>query len=550
MKSKKSLYLSVWFVTVLMVFSLVIGGQTVISAKEIVFPDEMPEVPERVDADSYSYDDMSKKYEFEIMLVGHVNQPIADDRIKQYLEEEFNVELKLTNLPDDQFKNAFAVRFASGEPPEFIVVKASYMDMARNMFEQRQLIDGMEILPYMPQAADYVTKAYKQWATYEGDQLVGIPRYNTFKNNWGLFVRADWLEKFDMDVPETEDELFEYAKAVVNQDPDGNGEDDTYFMVAAAEGINFFMMEPLNAMYGYTAGSDASNFNVKDGKINHPMLDGTEKRFVKFIKKLHDNDLLHPDWFTMGWNGMQALRYNNQLGMVYYPGKNLIGEDFNNAGEDLSVLDNWVPLPPLKSNDGRGGKAMAAGSPGGVFVFTNAIEDEGELKRIAHLVDTCIYPNVNYWATSQGGGKKIWPEHPEYIEEQKFIEEDGTNIFRRNREKHPALTDPSMQALEDWQWIGYTLKWQLSTREHVGPVASKLDRVVENLPRYTNYELFLNLDPAVLTKVKDYQIQNRLKFILGNRSMEEWDKYVEEWKNIGGQELMKQAAEQLNVDIK
>ncbi|MCX7841930.1 MAG: extracellular solute-binding protein [Clostridia bacterium] len=509
--------------------------------KEIVFPDSLPKNPKPVDKNSYGYDDLSKAYKIEIMLSGHKNQPISDDKIKQYLDKKYNTNLTFTNIPGDQFINNAMVRFSSGDEPDFMVVKYEHSEAAFNLFKQGKIADATPILQYMPQAVTYVTKDYKNWATVDG-KMAGVPRYNTFMDNWGLFVRADWLKEFGMSVPTTEDELFAYAKAIVEKDPNKNNKKDEYLAITAAGGINFFMLDPLRAMYGHVGGSEDSGINVVDGKINHPMLDGTIKRYVEFVKKLYDNKMLAPDWFTMNWDQMKALRNNDQLGMVFYPGKNLVEEDYDAKKKDKSALERWVPLPPLKSNDGKGGKMFAAGLPGGMFVFSEkAAKDEGKIKRIAHLVDTMIYPNENYWACSQGGGPEIFPE----MSTVKF-NDDGTNIFNIVREKHPAETDQGLAALADWQWIGYTLQYQVYDTPE-GLVGSKFDMEVNSAPRYQNYEMKLKLDAANLKAVKEFQIKKQLEFILGKRSMDQWDKYVEEWKNAGGQKMLDEAAEQLKV---
>jgi hypothetical protein len=228
--------------------------------------------------------------------------------------------------------------------------------------------------------------------------------------------------------------------------------------------------------------------------------------------------------------------------MVYYPGWNLVSEDYDAKKKDASALERWVALPPLKSNDGKGGKMFAAGLPGGVFTFSAELaNDEGKLKRIAHMIDTMIYPNENYWACAQGGGPEIFPTGSTV----KF-NEDGTNIFNIDREKHPAIVDQKQTALGDWQWVGYTLLYQVYDDE-VGQVGSKVNMEVNSAPRYKNYEMLLKLDAEVLKTVKELQIKSQLSFITGKRSMSEWDKYVDEWKSAGGQKLLDQAAEQLKV---
>ena len=62
-----------------------------------------------------------------------------------------------------------------------------------------------------------------------------------------------------MEVPTTLDELLEFAKKCVTEDPDGNGVDDTYFMLAAGGGSGFGMLEGFGTAFGnsaYSVGED------------------------------------------------------------------------------------------------------------------------------------------------------------------------------------------------------------------------------------------------------------------------------------------------------
>lgn len=510
------------------------GGSGAGPAPITEFPDAFP-IPKAVDPSSYDYDDLSQHYEIEIMLNGAFNQPIPDDPIKKYLDEKYNVDLKLTNLTAEDLRNTVAVRFASGDAPDVVVLP--FKEVAISLFEQGQIAEVSDILPYMPQAAMYVTKNFANWATVDGN-MIGIPRYNTFQDNWGFFIRKDWLEKLGMEMPRTVDDLYAYAEAVTKNDPDGDGKADTWFMGGAGGGAGFGMLDSLRSAFGHPS------WNVKDGKINHPMLDGTTKSFLEFLKKLNDNGLLTPDWYTISWEPFKAYTFNDQVGMVHYPGWNIIDETYNAKNRDMSVLDIWQPIDP-PSVSGTDGKYPPGGSPGGMFVFSKkAAEDPGKIKRIAHIIDTMIYPNENYWTVSQGGGPEIYPDGSRV----EFNSEDGTNVFFIDKEKHPAYIKPELNSLPDWQFIGYTLLWQVYD-DPVGAIGSQHNITVNNAPRHENFDIFITLDGATSARIHDLQAKEEIAFVLGNRDFSEWDNYVQEWKNSGGQRLMEQAAEQLGVDL-
>ena len=69
------------------------------------------------------------------------------------------------------------------------------------------------------------------------------------------------------------------------------------------------------------------------------------------------------------------------------------------------------------------------------------------------------------------------------------------------------------------------------------------------MPRVRDFELLIDLDASTATRIKDLQLQRELEFILGERDISEWDAYLEEWKQAGGEELMKVAAEQLGASM-
>ncbi|MFD0712905.1 extracellular solute-binding protein [Paenibacillus sp. GCM10027626] len=505
--------------------------------KELTFPDAFPEVPKAVDPGSYDYDDMSKHYDIEVALVGNTNTPASEDPIADYLNKQLNISLKLTNMASGDLINKITVRFASAQPPDLTYIGDK--DVAFSLYKQGQLVDALEVLPYMPQMMNYVTKDFKNWSTLDG-HMVGIPRYSTFPPNWGLFIRQDWLKQFGMSMPTTEDELFAYAKAVVEKDPNKNNKADTYFMGTGANGQGFGMMDALRAMYGHTS------WNVVDGTVNHPMLDGSTKRYLEFVKKLNDNKLLSPDWYTIGWEQFKSYTLNDQIGMVNYPGFNLLAEQYTAKKNDPETLDYWAPIQPLKSNDGKGGMNLPTGAPEGLYLISKeAAKDPGKLKRIAHFLDSVIYPNVNYWAPVQGGGPEIYPD---LVKVEKH--DNGTYTIIKDPKNTPIDNQPELKGAGDWQNLAYSLIWEVHQQSDLIPyneLGDKYNLDVMAMPRYKNYDMFLTLDGPTTNRLGEFIKKNEIAFVLGKRSFDEWDKYVDEWKRSGGDALIKQVAEQLKV---
>ena len=212
----------------------------------------------------------------------------------------------------------------------------------------------------MPQTMEYVTEDYTKWATTEDGQMIGDPALRVFPDDWA-YLSARIGSKLRHEHAEDGDELFAYAKAVTEQDPDRNGKADTWLMGAAGAGQRW--------VDDGRADDDVRppSWNVKDGKLNHPMLDGTTEGFLEYVKKLYDNKLLAPDWYTIsGSRSRRIPSRSNRHGL--YPGWNLVQEQYDNAKKKDPAAAALEPLDPLKSNDGKGGMYGPGGSPGGMYI--------------------------------------------------------------------------------------------------------------------------------------------------------------------------------------
>jgi ABC-type glycerol-3-phosphate transport system substrate-binding protein len=531
------------------------GGGTAAGGEampELDLPDTLPLIPVRPDPSAWDYDDMSKSYDFEILSSGYWFTPVPDDPINEYLNEQLNANIEINFLPGDDLVNQLTTRFIAGDPPAITTLSFGQKNVAKKLHEDGLLLNVEPYLQYLPTWQQFLTKDYKAWATSSDDGVMyGLPRYPVFADNWGLQIRKDWLEQFGMDAPSTESELFEFAQRVVRDDPNGTGSADTWFMGGAGDGNGFTMLEPFRTMYGHPG------WNVKDGVINHPNLDGTSRSFVLWLKRLRDAGVLHPDWFTISWENFTAYSMNDQIAMVYYPGWNLIFENTTAHDGNLAVSDVWQPIDPPMSDDGRGGAYGPGGRPGRLLISPKSLEkDEGLVKRIMHFHDFITYPNQGNIEVIEGGGEAIFPGSGE----RHFYPETGLHSLAF-ADDHPGIHDPEYLPLGNWNVLSISLRWKTyeappyadddplrdtKARDWAGGL---LDQMVIPMPRVRDFELLIDLDASTATRIKDLQLQRELEFILGERDISEWDAYIEEWKQAGGEELMKVAAEQLGASM-
>lgn len=208
-------------------------GTSVPAFEDIEFPDAMPASPTQAEDGYYDYDDMSVHYDLSFETYNYGATVPDDDPIKAWLEEKYNVTLSFETVASADQETFLSTAFAGGDVPDLITLSSK--EMGFTLGGQGLLVDAKDMYPYMPQTQKFVTKTLLQYSTMEDGTIPFVTKYAIQDGDiWNLAIRQDWLDNLGMEMPTTEEELLEYAKACTFNDPDGNGQDDTYLLHAGS----------------------------------------------------------------------------------------------------------------------------------------------------------------------------------------------------------------------------------------------------------------------------------------------------------------------------
>lgn len=101
-------------------------------------------------------------------------------------------------------------------------------------------------------------------------------------------LRQDWLDKLNLKMPATEEELMAVAKAFKEKDPDGNGKDDTYGFAFNGN------RQALYAMYKASPGM----WYLEDGKLKYALTLDRYADAMALYKKMFDEGLVDREYIT------------------------------------------------------------------------------------------------------------------------------------------------------------------------------------------------------------------------------------------------------------
>lgn len=340
---------------------------------------------------SKQFDDVTIRVE----LWDRENSPegatIEENKWTDYIKEKMGavgINVEFVTVPRGDEVDWLRSGMAGGTAPD-IVLTYTY-SIAQEYFDMGGVWDLSEFVDGDDQALNM--KAYLGEDVIDcgrltgGDELCGIiaKRATTARSNF--YVRKDWMDALNMEVPTTPDELYDLVEAMVKENPEGrtdvigiNTWDDGYFLSAFSK----LASDPLESAISC--------------KLTRDYYDEGMKEYYRFINKLYNNGLMDQEYYTRSGDdftnfivsGRYATFEDHVLGSLdISKGSRLQTLKENNPDADI------VSLPPLK-NIWDGKQYTTIYAPAGLIAFCPKTAD-------AETVEACV-TYLDWMCTEEGG---------------------------------------------------------------------------------------------------------------------------------------------------
>ncbi|HIU76038.1 MAG TPA: extracellular solute-binding protein [Candidatus Pelethocola excrementipullorum] len=227
--------------------------------------------------------------------------------------------------------------------------------------------------------------------------LYGIPKVED-KHGAAMmmFIRQDWLDSLGLEIPTTMEELKEVARAFTEDDPDGNGQDDTYGLALnGKEGFSFWsgiqaFFEGYGACPGYWNGQ--FSFIEKDGEVVWGgALADEMKAGLTDLKEMYDNGSLAKGFGTMDYNQVTQDAGAGKCGIYFAPhwGAMVPAWDAMKSDPQAHIVSAEIP-----NGMGEGSsKAYVPTIPDVYYAISSKCENPEALIKMLNLsVQKLIYP--------------------------------------------------------------------------------------------------------------------------------------------------------------
>ncbi|TDG00708.1 extracellular solute-binding protein [Paenibacillus piri] len=456
-------------------------------------------------------------------------------------------------------KNIWTVNDTNGSGDQKINVSIASNDipdvMEVNPTQFKQLVDA--------DLAEDLTKIYEQTASpllksivemdpntlkaaFLNGKLMAMPNpYPAIEHARVLWVRADWLKNVNLPAPKTMQDVYAISKAFATMDPDKNGKNDTFGLAVNKDITTGGIADIQGFANGFHAYPD---YWIKDssGKLAFGSIQPEMKNVLAKLNELYKNGEIDKEF---------GVKDTTQIGKDAAAGK--IGLEFGQWWNPTlplqSVVDNdpkadWKAYPLVSVDDKP---ALAAtGNPSGNFY----VAKKGSKHPEAVIKMMNLYVEKLYGKTQ---------------EPTKYQLNDGIEVF-----KYGAVRGgPPTKNLNIMEKVGEALKTKDTSQLNdemksfyesilkfragdpkgwtgealYGPEGSTriLDKYMKE--KLTMPTAFFGPPTKSQAKVqqtlKKLQLEKFTKIILGQDPVDSFDKFVDDWKKLGGDQWTQEVNE-------
>ncbi len=473
---------------------------------------------------------------------------LETDKILNYIQDKFNVTFEFVAPSADGSSDKLNLLVSTSEPLDLVTafdVDAVAKQWAQDdfIYSFDELLEGKDQYPLLAKyiAADVYKSLQVNGKTY-------FKPLALWPGNRGYIINMDWLEKVNLDIPTTLDEYYEVIRAFAQDDPDGNGEDDTY---------GFFVAEPYGSnSFGYIArsfvncgGWGGDWCELPDGTISQFGVTEYAREAFRFITKCYDEGLFNRGFVNeVDADGkVEDMFVQQRIGLTDASQPATVMNKMAEAGVSINV----AYLPPLVPEGEEKGYLPHTGGYWAMHIIPRTCRDP---ERVLDILE---------WALTEEG-RTITNFGIQGIHWNSYTETATDRTYDVNRDAMTA----------DWNTSDYGFSWPLSwggfnynngcyiplndydtydeayenmqSWGDVDPTGTLLDGWYSNNAKYAKLMPLAGVvaDEVIVSQnLVDIEISGRTKAIIGGLENfdKNWDEWVELWYNQGGAELMESA---------
>ncbi len=471
-----------------------------------------------------------------------------------WLKEKTGVSMEFQEIPSAEVAEKVQLAFASDDFPD------AYCGIGRangTVFSTTNIIkygteSSEQVVPLNDYIETYGTEIKALFEQYESDGLREMmtsadgniyympgfgPSYINRSPN-KIWLNQSWLDKLNLEVPETTEEFQKVLEAFATQDPNGNGKADEIPFVGTSENASYSGYDGIISAF-CTNNTQYHRLINNNGTVEFAPVSDEWRQAMCYMNDLCSAGLFSPLTFTQDTTSLkQILNDENDIcGAVTTLGIGLLGVT---AGSE--ALERYRAIPPLAGPDGYRTSVLTIPTPSAGGVITSACKHPEVVFRLFDFMLSFEASTI-----SRYGEEGVNWEKPE----------EGTpNFYGGNATIRVLDNCFSVSSNQMWQnfnpfvnnvhndgqeWDG-TLNGEYLNS--LGAIESMKYEPTDTIPILIFDTTEVDEANETMIYLDDYVKETIAKFITGEYdpySDADWEKYLKEYNALGLESFLKLA---------
>jgi len=489
--------------------------------------------------------------------------------IPAILSEFLNIEMDfLWEVPTAQADDRFQLALVAGDMPDIMRLDAIDFAELSRFGMLRDLGPAFERYahPEIRAMFDYFGNVPLEMSTVDG-QLMAIPYiWDTHQQISLLFYRRDWLDALGLAVPTTMDEMHAVAVAFVENDMSGQG--NTTGLGLFSELVHW-APDARGLFHGY--GAYPTKWIERGGELVFGTIQPETRDALNRMRRMYADGAINPEFATMNTDQLVADIVGDRVGLAY-------GEWWLPAWPFNQTLDtnpnaDWGVTRIVTPSGAPGITAISRNNINHRFgVSVNAPEGTEEaLIRMLNLWWEISYVrpsrvDLNPYNTAEAGFVWNWMPaylmlgHEQYLnytivhealrtgDTSTFFNNMQWNLYTNTRWRNEGAT--FYDVVDNWNTPTASGAWGLymSRVDHDGGWGTTMQ--VREDGHFIFDEFYGDPTPTEISRgsiLHDMWEEFALRYIMGALPYDSWYTFVNDWRNLGGDDWTREVNEQFRA---
>ncbi|MBD5460817.1 MAG: extracellular solute-binding protein [Lachnospiraceae bacterium] len=363
-----------------------------------------------------------------------------------------------------------------------------------------------------------LTEEDRLFLTYQDDgEIYGFGLVMDVPGSFSAMIRTDWLERVNMDMPETWDEWMAVWRAFKEQDANGNGDpnDEIPF------GFDYNFMKLVMGIFGMNSNGE---FSVVNGEYIYDPENPNYETYLDAMRQMYEEGLLSQEMITLTGTDFNTLGASNRLGSLV--GYAEYSKNYSVSCRELDENAFFQSVVPIQGPNGAQAIPSRSKVSASTYITVAAVEN-GHLDDILKFFNY-VYSDEGIELTNYG----MEGEYHEVVDGKPVLKAPYNEGFKTAREM--GLIPSTIPFCFTDDVYMQILTGGLSYDELEDTGKTFMDGLTINEPYFYTEPAFLQTESYVeCFDLREQQVSLRDRYITGEISKQEYNDGYEALKNQG-----------------